>query len=98
MKVYAYKHSIQRAIYLLIGAVLLLGLSGTAEATDIFVTSTAESGPGTLRDALTSAADGDTIVLPAGGGVSDEHDFRRRRQFHGTHCDTDDHLVHYHRG
>ena len=66
MKVYAYKHSIQRAIYLLIGAVLLLGLSGTAEATDIFVTSTAESGPGTLRDALTSAADGDTIVLPAG--------------------------------
>ena len=42
-------------------ACLLAGNQRNARAATITVTSTADSGPGTLRDALASVADGDTI-------------------------------------
>ncbi len=48
----------------LIAAILLVAqasLPVAVHATTITVTSIADSGPGTLRDALASAADGDTI-------------------------------------
>src|SRR5262252_10812649 len=39
--------------------------STTARAATMIVSSTADSGPGTLREALAGAADGDVIELPA---------------------------------
>jgi hypothetical protein len=45
---------------LIAAAVLTIGIS-QSHATTITVTSTNDSGPGTLRSALASAADGDTI-------------------------------------
>ncbi len=67
MRVRGCHYKMLSAISLLLATVLLTGLSGTAKAADIFVTSTADnSDPGTLRYALANAADGDTIHLPDG--------------------------------
>ena len=44
-------------------AMLCAGLNSVQAASTIPVTSTDESGPNTLRDAMVNAADGDTIVL-----------------------------------
>ena len=43
---------------------------GAAHAADIEVTSIDDSGPGTLREALTNAADGDRVVFNIPGGVA----------------------------
>ena len=50
-------------------AALLCTASTAARAATITVTNTADSGPGTLRDALAIAADGDVIDLPAGAVI-----------------------------
>jgi hypothetical protein len=44
-------------------------MAGTAQASTLVVTSTADSGPGTLRAALASAANGDTIDATGVGGT-----------------------------
>ncbi|WP_129778137.1 InlB B-repeat-containing protein [Peristeroidobacter soli] len=50
----------------LFGALLLTMFAARLQAASIQVTSTADSGAGTLRQALTNAADGDTIYFAAG--------------------------------
>jgi hypothetical protein len=51
-----------------LGGIIFL-LAFTAQATTLTVTSTADSGPGTLRAALASAANGDTVDATGVGGT-----------------------------
>lgn len=48
----------------------MLGLSWHANAATLFVTTTADAGAGSLRAALTSAGNGDTIVFQTGGTIT----------------------------
>ncbi|WP_454642103.1 autotransporter domain-containing protein [Bradyrhizobium liaoningense] len=48
----------------------MLGLSWQANAATLFVTNTADSGAGSLRAAITSAGNGDTIVFQTGGTIT----------------------------
>src|SRR5215471_10925548 len=54
-------NAIRRAKILTIGVLLLYAAVIHAQATTITVTSTNDSGPGSLRQALADANDGDTI-------------------------------------
>lgn len=75
-----------------------LGLSGVllavavpvASADTITVTSTADSGPGTIRAALAAANDGDTIVVPPGtyAVTSADLDVDKGVILHGTNART----------
>jgi hypothetical protein len=47
----------------LIGLVLILAHAPVSRAATLTVTSTADSGPGTLRQAILDAVSGDTITL-----------------------------------
>jgi hypothetical protein len=56
-----------RLLLALTTAAAVAALPGAAaQAATITVTSTADAGPGTLRQAVTASGNGDTIVLPAG--------------------------------
>ncbi|MEW6641738.1 MAG: autotransporter domain-containing protein [Pseudomonadota bacterium] len=48
----------------------VVGIPGEARAATLLVTSTADSGAGTLRAAMTNAESGDTIVFQVGGTVT----------------------------
>lgn len=49
-----------------VGVATAAAMASTASAATIQVTSTSDSGPGSLRQAIASATGGDTIALPAG--------------------------------
>ncbi|MGY8661496.1 hypothetical protein Q3C01_03905 [Bradyrhizobium sp. UFLA05-109] len=51
-------------------AVMTIGLPSEARAATLVVTTTADSGAGSLRAAMTSAASGDTILFQVGGTIT----------------------------
>lgn len=51
---------------LAIGVALLVSAQGASGADSVTVTSTDDSGPGTLRQAIADASPGDTIIVPPG--------------------------------
>jgi len=57
------KKFIQRTAVIMLAAALVLSTAATAPATTWTVTTPADSGAGTLRDAIESAQNGDTIVF-----------------------------------
>ena len=65
MALYRLRHSL--CMVLLLGCLLALG-AGAALAATYTVTNASDSGPGSLRDAIASAASGDTIQFDAGMG------------------------------
>src|SRR5437870_2586206 len=58
----------QRQLVMIGAALLAIGVS-QLQATTIFVTNTNDSGPGSLRDAVASATDGDTIDMSGIAGT-----------------------------
>jgi len=59
--------AISKAAHLVSAILILLGTAGTSLAATLTVTSGANSGAGTLRQALADAADGDTITFNLSG-------------------------------
>jgi hypothetical protein len=55
--------------FTIVSAVVLCAVAFTAHATNITVTNTNDSGPGSLRQALADANDGDTINFAVTGTI-----------------------------
>src|SRR5262249_41624660 len=64
------KNARARATIFAIGVLLLYAAVIHAQATTITVTNTNDSGPGSLRQALADANDGDTIAFNLGGAAT----------------------------
>src|SRR4029077_12413055 len=60
----------KRRCSVLIGALLLCATTLQAHAATVTVTNTNDSGPGSLRQALTTANDGDTIAFAVSGTIT----------------------------